>query len=243
MSWSCFGQLKAFGAEEILKKEYGNLLTTPQAGYDVTITIDIEKPPANKDELIKKISLLKRNVFAAPFHKAIDAQAKGSTTDLMTIQYRQEETIYVKAEKDRVTTIFSTTFKDDNDVIYGKVFLQEFVDARRKPGLQNSPQVLYYPKDPPEELNGVPNVRTGDNIGYVTFVMFPSHYKGDKELSISRIQTFRDYLHYHIKCSKAYMHSRMRARVASLLKILNRAKPEPPVSRNKTVSGKTFRKV
>jgi hypothetical protein len=37
---------------------------------------------------------------------------------------------------------------------------------------------------------------------------------------------FRDYLHYHIKASKAYMHSRMRIRVDSFLKVLNRAKPE-----------------
>ncbi|POG62327.1 hypothetical protein GLOIN_2v634640 [Rhizophagus irregularis DAOM 181602=DAOM 197198] len=34
-----------------------------------------------------------------------------------------------------------------------------------------------------------------------------------REKTISQIQLFRDYLHYHIKCSKAYMHSRMRARV------------------------------
>lgn len=40
------------------------------------------------------------------------------------------------------------------------------------------------------------------------------------------MQLFRDYLHYHIKCSKAYMHSRMRTRVAEFLKVLNRAKPD-----------------
>lgn len=37
----------------------------------------------------------------------------------------------------------------------------------------------------------------------------------------------RNYLHYHLKCSKAYMHQRMRAKTNDFLKVLNRAKPEP----------------
>ena len=31
---------------------------------------------------------------------------------------------YVNAQSDRVTVIFSTVFKDDDDVIIGKVFMQ-----------------------------------------------------------------------------------------------------------------------
>ena len=31
---------------------------------------------------------------------------------------------YVQAQDDRVTVIFSTVFKDDDDVIIGKVFMQ-----------------------------------------------------------------------------------------------------------------------
>lgn len=58
------------------------------------------------------------------------------------------------------------------------------------------------------------------------------------DATISHIQLFRDYLHYHIKCSKAYMHSRMRARVAEFLKVLNRAKME-----NREVERKTVRLV
>ena len=34
---------------------------------------------------------------------------------------------YVEAKKDRVTVIFSTIFKDDDDVIIGKVFMQVIV--------------------------------------------------------------------------------------------------------------------
>jgi actin related protein 2/3 complex subunit 2 len=68
--------------------------------------------------------------------------------------------------------------------------------------------------------------------------LFPRHFaKGDvREKTISQIQLFRDYLHYHIKCSKAYMHSRMRARVQEFLKVLNRAKPEVPNVEKKTIT-------
>ena len=40
------------------------------------------------------------------------------------INYRDDETMYVEAKADRVTVIFSTVFKDDDDVIIGKVFMQ-----------------------------------------------------------------------------------------------------------------------
>jgi len=202
----------------------------------------LTKPPANKAEAIQAASLLKRHVLAAPFHKAFDAQDKKTTTPLMKIHYRDQEGIYVQAQADRVTVIFSTTFKDENDITFGKVFLQEFVDARKTGALQNAPQVLFYPRDPPVELQGVEGVQSGDNVGYVTFVLFPRHFdKNNREKTISLIQTFRDYLHYHIKCSKAYMHSRMRARVDTFLKVLNRAKPDVVVEK-KTAQGKTFKK-
>jgi hypothetical protein len=58
-------------------------------------------------------------------------------------------------------------------------------------------------------------------------VLFPRHFTPQTApTTITHIQLFRDYLHYHIKCSKAYMHSRMRHRVAEFQKVLNRAKPE-----------------
>lgn len=123
------------------------------------------------------------------------------------------------------------------------------MDARRLSSLQNAPQLLYSSKDPPLELRQMPGLRASDDLGYVTFgqsfdcflclpanpsiVLFPRHFsKPDVAYStISHIQLFRDYLHYHIKCSKAYMHSRMRYRVSEFQKILNRAKTEVAVER------------
>lgn len=113
---------------------------------------------------------------------------------------------------------------------------KEFVDARRLPSIQNAPQVLYSPRDPPLEIRHLPGLRKTEDIGYVTFVLFPRHFSNAIVASgtISHIQLFRDYLHYHIKCSKAYMHSRMRHRVTEFQKVLNRAKTEVATTERKT---------
>lgn len=105
------------------------------------------------------------------------------------------------------------------------------------PTIQNAPQVLYSNRDPPLELRSVPGLKSSEDIGYVTFVLFPRHFSNPDVASstISHIQLFRDYLHYHIKCSKAYMHSRMRHRVSEFQKVLNRAKTEAAVTERKTV--------
>lgn len=197
--------------------------------------------------------------MAAPFEHAFDEHHKLSEEaskftseeapqgvneggQVMAIHYRDEEAIYMKAGHDRVTVIFSTVFREETDRVFGKVFIQEFVDARRR-AIQNAPQVLFR-TEPPLELHGVPGVTdsgTGE-IGYVTFVLFPRHLtKQRREEVISHIQTFRDYFHYHIKASKAYIHSRMRRRTADFLQVLRRARPENEEKERKTVSGRTFK--
>ncbi|KAL2913527.1 Arp complex subunit [Polyrhizophydium stewartii] len=241
----CFPELQRYGAEAVLAREYGPLFGAPEAGYDVSLYIDLTTLPADREPIIKAISLLKRNIMAAPFEAAFAAQQEGRESEMMAVHYRDEEAIYIKALHDRVTVIFSTEFKDETDKIYGKVFLQEFVDARRLPALQNTPQVLYSAREPPLELRGVPGVKDSNTVSYVTFVLFPRHFQGAAAYdAISRIQLFRDYFHFHIKASKAYMHSRMRTRVDSFLKVLNRAKPEKPEDQKekKTASGKTFKR-
>jgi len=191
--------------------------------------------------------MFKRNALAAPFELAFQTQKTLEVSgapqgELMQIHYRDEEAIYIQSSPDRVTVIFSTVFREETDGIFGKVFLQEFVDARRQPTIQNPPQVLYTNRDPPLEIRHVPGLRNTDDIGYVTFVLFPRHFANPtiSTATISHIQLFRDYLHYHIKCSKAYMHSRMRYRVAEFQKVLNRAKTEVAATERKTASGRTL---
>jgi len=190
--------------------------------------------------------------MAAPFEQAFDEyqrlheEASKYTSEsapqgikeggeVRAIHYRDEEAIYIKSSHDRVTVIFSTIFREETDRIFGKIFLQEFVDARRR-AIQNAPQVLFR-NEPPLEIQGLTGQSTSksNDLGYITFgelwkdlmrlhtidysqVLFPRHLTPQRRQDvISHIQTFRDYFHYHIKASKAYIHSRMRGRTADFL--------------------------
>jgi len=236
---------------DILKREYGALVASlAEPEYNVSLEIDLEQIPSDpegREAFVMSVALFKRNVLAAPFELGFKTQkdlevSGGSQGALMQLHHRDEEVIYVQASPDRVTVIFSTVFREETDRIFGKVFLQEFVDARRHPSIQTAPQVLYTNREPPLEIRHVPGLRDTEDVGYVTFVLFPRHFAHSSTASntISHIISFRDYLHYHIKCSKAYMHSRMRHRVSEFQKILNRAKTEAAATERKTVSGRSL---
>ncbi|CAG8458810.1 13594_t:CDS:2 [Ambispora leptoticha] len=183
LSWQCFNELVKWGANDMLKKYYGPYLCDEvESGYNLTLEFNLKELPEAKEdreELVNKLSLIKRNLLAQPFERAFTQQRQfedenqpDPTPDLMQIQYREQEAIYIQAQHDRVTVIFSTLFKEETDKIFGKVFLQEFVDARRRPAIQNAPQVLYSNKEPPLEIRHLPELQSlGDNeeIGYVTF--------------------------------------------------------------------------
>lgn len=231
------------GVMDVLKREYGAMVQDkPEDGYNASLLVDLE---AVDEATIFRVGMLRRHCFAAVFEKYFALQQAGGTVGEKpaVINYRKNESIYVSAMKDRVTVVFSVLFQDDDDVVVGKVFLQEFKEGRR--ANQQAPQVLFSHKDPPQELKDAmgagASLYTGNNVGYVTFVLFARHLEPkNRDRTIDLIHTFRDYLHYHIKCSKAYLHSRMRARTVSLLKVLNRAKQEVEGKEKKTVSGKSF---
>jgi actin related protein 2/3 complex, subunit 2 len=203
----CFNELLKYGAQQVLEREYGPYVVAPENGYNFSVQVDLDNLPEDKgkkigdwvlaeadivfypearDDLIRRVSLLKRNAMAAPFEHAFDEhhklneEASKFTSEeapqgiqeggqVMAIHYRDEEAIYIKASHDRVTVIFSTIFREETDRVFGKVFIQEFVDARRR-AIQNAPQVLFR-TDPPLELQGVPGVKDSGNgeLGYVTF--------------------------------------------------------------------------
>lgn len=221
-----YRELQEYGADDLLKREYGSyLMSPPENDYNVTLLYDLKELPADKEELIQKASLLKRNCFASVFEKYFEFQENGvETSKRAVIHYRDDETMYVEAKQGSVTVIFSTIFKDEDDIVLGKVFMQEFKEGRK--ASHSAPQVLFSHREPPRELQDT-DARVGNNIGYITFVLFSQHTcKANRDNTINLIHTFRDYLHYHIKCSKAYIHSRMRAKTSDFLKVLNRARPE-----------------
>lgn len=140
----CWKELVQYGVQDVLEREYGDYITSAEPGYNYSILVDLETLPAEpeaREELVRRISLMKRNVMAAPFEKAFDEYQELATEadkftresapeglteggEVMAIHYRDEEAIYIKANHDQVTVIFSTIFREETDRVYGKIFLQ-----------------------------------------------------------------------------------------------------------------------
>src|ERR1700712_5691583 len=50
LSIKCYKELLAYGAEQVLQREYGTYITTTEAGYDFSILVDLESLPATPEE-------------------------------------------------------------------------------------------------------------------------------------------------------------------------------------------------
>jgi len=242
LAWAAANDLLNNGAHEYLKKIYGPLLQShPEEGFNLTLQLDLDHLPEDGPKLCHKVALLKRHILAAPFARVFESVVnKTASSDIIKIGYRDQEAFYIKPEGDRCMVIFSIAFRDADDQILAKVFLQEFSDARRN--MRNVPAVSYTYREAPLELQNYPGLTEERNVGFVTFVLFEDQLSAkNMHRTIDLLENFRDYLHYHIKCSKAYMHDRMRNQVATWLQVLNRARPEPFEKKEKKLaSGRTF---
>jgi actin related protein 2/3 complex subunit 2 len=232
--------LKNGGTEE-LKKLYGPAFVSAENGYAVTIQYTVDGiAEAEHAKIANQAGLLKTTLYGAPIVVACGKLESGGGGGMIDIPLRsQQERMWIKQDqKDRVTVVFSIAFTDTDDVVFGKVFLQEF-----KKSVAGAPAVDFR-FDPPGELSTASNVPKGKNIGYVSFVLFDRHYTGPaKQKSATILPSFRNYLHYHIKCAKSHLHTRMRNRVEESIKILNRAKQEDiQPKEKKTAAGKTFKR-
>merc|ERR1711971_1191510 len=168
-----YKELQEHGADDVLKREYGDLLVAADDGFDVTVQLDLSNIPENWEEIVKECGLLKRNCFAAVFEKYFEFQEKEEVgQQRAVIHYRDDETMYVQAKSDRVTVIFSTIFKDASDIILSEVFMREFREGRKAKA--TAPTVLFSNKEPPMGLEDT-DARTGEGVGYITFVLFPRH--------------------------------------------------------------------
>jgi actin related protein 2/3 complex, subunit 2 len=202
----------------------------PDEGYNATIACKIENLTK---EVIDSFSNLKQKILAAPLSFLLEKKTSGEEQTFTVPLGNGNEDFYMAtsgAKGDQVIVLFAMKFVDQTDTVLARVFLQEFFDVRSK--LEDAPAVLLG-KEPPKELaQAIKNIKStssnNDNTNYLTLVLFPRHYETEAaRLHLQKTLPFLpDYLHYHLKCCKAYLHKRMRAKSGDFLKMLNRAKPE-----------------
>lgn len=241
MNLPCFSYIDGKGGNDALDRIYGKYKADVEPGYHITLNINIPEVE-DKAKTVKDLSLLKSNITGSVFdHFFTQLAEKQAPAEPFKFDLRGDTTVYFCPRDDRCTVVFAVDFTEHVDKVLAKVFMQEFVDARKKIG--RAPPCAWG-ANPPNELQafGITE-NTAGTLGYISFAVLPGHVTpGKKEVVVSVLQTFRTYLQYHIKCSKSHFHARMRNRVRELLKVLNRAKVDEEKKEKKTAGGKTFKR-
>ncbi|KAG4951638.1 hypothetical protein JHK85_045505 [Glycine max] len=195
-----------------------------------------------KHAFLVKVASIREVVLGAPLRVILEHLAARTVAPdldpLVALVHRPNESFFLFPQADKVTVVYPMRFNDSIDIVLATSFLQEFVEARRTAGLNNTPPCSWS-LTPPLELKEVPAA----NAGFVTFVIFPRHVEGQKlDRTVWNLSTFHAYVSYHVKCSEGFMHTRMRRRVESLIQALNRAKPDVENSK-KTSYNRSFKRL
>jgi len=220
-------ELKPLGANRILQKTYGPyVMSTPVKGYDISLEISAGK--GNIQEVAELISNLKRNILAAPLEDSFDALLAGNSGKIkpMVFNTRKNEQLVIQPQDDRVNVYFSLVFEEETDAALADIFLQEFTEAKRQVGSAPS---CKYDRDIPQMIRKMKGIKCGKStVGFLMFSILKTHIdNGNRDRVITLLLSLRSYVHYHIKASKAHLHTRMRKKVSELLLVLNQAKPNP----------------
>ncbi|GFR45830.1 hypothetical protein Agub_g7194, partial [Astrephomene gubernaculifera] len=137
---------------------------------------------------------------------------------------------------DCVALVFPLRFTSRQDCAIGVACMQEFVEARRGASLGRAPSCNYLVREVPRELAGVDlssllgsaggGSGGGHSGGYLVFSLTRRHVAGPQmEGVVWSLATLHQFIAYHVKATKAMMHSRMRRRVAAMTDLLGAATP------------------
>lgn len=244
-------ELAKFGMTEHLKKQYGDMLLAKptESGYDVSLKLDLTNlDEAKKKKYLEIVPLLKRYIMMGPFVHVFDKFKKGEKFDPIRIPYRTDENIYIVSYEKALVIIYSIHFVDADDVVMAKTFLQELKDAKKDRALGNAPSVNFTQGEKPLELKETVKSSEPDDRdqlkewGFISMSLSERHVEEkNRDNVIDKLVSFRSYLHYHLKCTKAYMHIRTRDRVSKLLQNLEASKDlSGKKVEKRTASGRTF---
>jgi len=248
-----FGEVhEAVGARyfEELFAPYGVMEAAPQPGYQITYMFALEQLPqeaAARDQLIEKISTIKRDVVGAALWVSLKALLSGikPPRPYYVIPFRPKETMYIVPSDDLVIVVYAISFENHVEQAIAKVFLQEVAISRRQSrDLMLAPSVTYS-LEPPHELKSIsppikPNVDP-KFCGYVSLAISKRNVEsGRLEKVVTLTEGYRTYLMYHVQATKSQLHTRIRRRANSWLQVVHRAMPEKLNVEKKTIKGRTF---
>jgi len=219
-----FKDLEKFDVLSYLEKIYGkDLQKEPEMNFDFTIQTDLSEVDEKEwDVKLGQLASAKRNAFASACEKMFNDSLDNKASEAAEISITKKDKLYLFGKKDRVLFCFALDIKSDQ--VISNLFLNEMVDTRKKPDMSMCPGVNFT-KKAPDELK---EFDTGDGP-YFIFTLYHRHFKGSNmDKAIDLMCEFRTYLSYHIKCSKAHIHCRMRSKTEGWKKVMARANIDAP---------------
>ena len=207
MKLPCWEAIKEYGAEERYEELYGKWKVDPSEDNTHAIVIDLgAMNEAEQKNAITLASRLKANMLGAPFLWVAQKHAAKENFAPFEIPYRKTtgESMYVCPADKGATVIFTIRFSDPGDHTIGNVFLNELQAARTR--VSSAPVVTTSPKAPKDldSFDLPADVREGKMYAFVSISLLdPQLSERKREDTSYYIPLFRDYIHYHIKCTKA----------------------------------------
>jgi len=233
LSWK---DIRNKGSEDVIKEKLGAYYKdSNDDGCTFEISLD-EKVAERAVEIGNSFSKLRVYALGGPLYKYCKAlQEKKVVKEIVQYKLRRDTYFWICPKDDRLTCVFAMEFPIKADFIIANQILTEFLEVRRQRDFQSAPSINFT-SEPPLELKGLPEQKFDKDtfLGYFSVLLLPNHVASAKlDGAVENVIGFRAYLTYHIKCAKAFFHQSMRARVKSMLQILNRARYEPDDERKK----------
>lgn len=220
-----------FGGEVLMKEDFSEY--NPKfEGDTLTVKFDCDSLPEKPEDVIRKVSLLKRKLYGAPFDQCFHALKEGESNDLAPIcyHYRKDSMMFIKPGNDQIAVVVQLYFEDATDKQLVEIIMREFSEVK---SVNQAPSTKYYmDKAPPAALEaakamGIKSIPNEKGSFFLQFAFNKNHVKtrAHQDRVTDLVIGLRTYILYHMKCTKAYMLSRMRSKHKSLIQTLNRAKP------------------
>eukprot|EP00928_Gymnodinium_smaydae_P007026 TRINITY_DN12516_c1_g3_i1.p1 TRINITY_DN12516_c1_g3~~TRINITY_DN12516_c1_g3_i1.p1 ORF type:complete len:339 (+),score=62.92 TRINITY_DN12516_c1_g3_i1:70-1086(+) len=206
--------------------------------------------------LVEKLRFL-RNGWETAMAKSKDApagsrkeefekeRAKIKVPDILELQLRDSETVWIVSKTDRVLVILAVNLDDKTDIALGRAFCQEFAETNRVPNSSFLPCKFSEPKDVPHDLRDR-QLAVLPSVGFLTLTLtddFVSNASEDRLYALAKpVMTFRNFFLYHLKQAKGYLHSRLRKRLDGWQEQLKSARrgARKGQEKRRLVSGKEF---
>lgn len=237
-----FHQISSFNVKSHLQEVYGKLVEFPANGaFDIILNLPFTCEPTQKDQMISTVPSLRRMLYHGLLNNFVTNYKNKNNNQIVQFCYDDQNYMYIKANADHIMVFFSISFQNDDDIIFGKIFVQEFNQSKKS--TPNAPSISTFFKEPPTELTSL-KINSGPNVAFIGIALQPRHFEGlQKDKTFDMLSIFPSYIDYSIKCTKNVIQSKMKNKTEDFVKQLNKAKPElnKPVEK-KTFTGKTFGK-